>query len=134
MTTQHSDDRRSYPRVSLRLRVTYQRINAFIQDYTSNISQGGMFLATTAPLEMGSVVELDLEVPSLREPVTIRSRVQWIVEGADAAWDPEQIRPGMGVQFEYESEADRRRVESTVEGLIRRQLGPRAYEQLMGKG
>jgi len=133
MTTKHSDDRRRYLRTPTKLKVTYRQVNEFIQDYARNISRGGMFMETTTPLKTGVIFNLELEVPTLKDPLALKARVRWTVE-SDAVWDPEQIRPGMGLQFVYESDEDRRRVESTVEGLIRRQLGPRAYDQLMGKG
>lgn len=126
-------ERRVQPRVPVRLRVTYQRVNEFIQDYTRNISQGGMFIEASAMLDVGTLFSLELAVPSLKTPLTIHAQVQWVVNEEDAEWDPEELKPGMGVQFIYRSERERHTVETTVEALIRRHLGPRAYQQLVGK-
>ncbi len=134
MTADNTDNRREHPRAAVKLKVSYRRVNEFIQDYARNISKGGMFIESSALLDMGAAFNLELEVPTLGEPLVIKARVQWLVQESDAQWNPEEIKPGMGVQFIYESDEERRRVETTVEGLIRRHLGPRAYDQMMGKG
>ncbi len=126
-------ERRVHGRLPVKLRVTYQRINEFIQDYTRNISHGGMFIEASAMLDVGTLFALELAVPSLRDPLSIHAQVQWVVHEDDAEQDPENLKPGMGVQFVYRSEQERLKVETIVEALIRRHLGPRAYHQLVRK-
>jgi uncharacterized protein (TIGR02266 family) len=124
-------ERRVHHRLPVKLRVTYQRINEFLQDYTRNISRGGMFIEASAMLDVGTLFSLELAVPSLKIPLAIHAQVQWVVHEEDAEWDPEELKPGMGVQFVYRSEKERHIVETTMETLIRRHLGPDAYRQLV---
>ena len=112
------------------LKVEYKRLNSFFADYTRNISRGGTFIRTANPLAIGTEFMFQLAVPSLPDPLTIRGKVQWIVQESEATEDQE---PGMGIGFVYDSEADRDRIANTVEKLMVEQLGPVLYRKLMGK-
>jgi uncharacterized protein (TIGR02266 family) len=57
------EERRSSPRVEASFRVRYRTLDDFVVAYTSNISQGGMFVLTDEPLDVGAVVRVDLELP-----------------------------------------------------------------------
>ncbi len=126
-------DRRGYPRTSIELNVEYKKLNTFFHDYTRNISQGGTFIRTPKPLEIGTEFVFKLRVPELLEPLSLRGQVKWVVAEEDAGKDPEKPDAGMGIQFLYESEEDRLRVESTVERLMKKHLGEVAYSKLMQK-
>jgi len=126
-------DRRQYPRAAIDLNVEYKKLNTFFHDYTRNISQGGTFIRTPNPLEVGTEFMFKLTVPELLEPLSIRGRVKWIVFLENAAVAPENPEPGMGIKFLYESDEDRLRVESTVERLMTKHLGELAYAKLMKK-
>lgn len=134
MSTEHPGENRRYPRAAVRHKVTYLRLDEFIHAYTRNLSQGGMFVEAGIPYDLGTVLELELSVPTLKDPLVIRARVIWLITDEDAARNPDEIETGMGVEFVHASDEDRRRVESTVEGLIKLHLGRRAYEQLVGGG
>ncbi|HHH30267.1 MAG TPA: TIGR02266 family protein [Polyangiaceae bacterium] len=123
-------ERRVQPRVPITLKVEYKRLNSFFADYTRNISRGGTFIRTANPLAIGTEFMFQLAVPSLPDPLTIRGKVQWIVQESEATEDQE---PGMGIGFVYDSEADRDRIANTVEKLMVEQLGPVLYRKLMGK-
>jgi len=126
-------DRRDHPRAPIELKVTYKRLNTFFHDYTRNISKGGTFIRTPRPLGIGTEFLFKLLVPELLDPLTLRGRVQWVVNEEDAGKDPERPDPGMGIQFLYESEDGELMVESTVERLMKKHLGERAFAKLMGK-
>ena len=57
-----------------------------------NLSTGGLFVKTATPLEVGSVV--DLELPILRVPFKARATVAWI-----RPYDSEPKTWGMGLGF-----------------------------------
>jgi type IV pilus assembly protein PilZ len=121
-------DRRSHPRSLIELKVTYKRLNTFFHDYTRNISKGGTFIRTERPLDVDTEFLFKLLVPELVEPLTLKGKVKWVVTRDDAE-APEG--PGMGIQFLYETDEDRLRVEATVERLMKKHLGERAYAKLM---
>jgi type IV pilus assembly protein PilZ len=128
---ENPSDRRTYPRTAIELNVEYKKLNTFFHDYTRNISQGGTFIRTPKPLDVGTEFIFKLTVPELLEPLSLRGQVKWIVLEEDAGKDPEKPDPGMGIQFLYQSEEDRLRVEATVERLMKKHLGELAFARLM---
>jgi type IV pilus assembly protein PilZ len=123
------DDRRFDPRAPIELRVEYKRLNSFFADYTKNISRGGTFIRTEKPLAIGTDFVFKLGIPQLEEPLTLQGKVQWVVMPEEAT--PEQ-EAGMGIGFIFESEADRQRVEGSVERLMVDSLGQVLFRKLIG--
>ena len=96
-------DRRSAQRAAIELSVEYKRLNTFFADYTRNISKGGTFIRTDRPLAIGTEFVFALSIRNLAEPLRLRGRVKWIVTPAEAT---EVSPPGMGIEFQYASEAE----------------------------
>lgn len=129
--TDPPEERRDSPRAPIELKVEYKRLNSFFADYTKNISRGGTFIRTEKPLDIGTDFTFKLVVPRLEEPLKLNGRVQWVVppEEAEAAGH----EPGMGIGFIYATEAERHRIEATVEKLMVDSLGHVLYEKLMSR-
>ena len=135
MTNRSPKDRRTYPRVPIELKVEYRRLNTFFADYTKNICKGGTFIRTRKPLDVGTRFIFKLYVPKLDEPLTLTGEVKWVVRENEPPPPgvPADHEPGMGIQFVYASEAERRRVHEVVEKLMTESLGPLLSAKLMGK-
>ena len=123
-------DRRRAPRGPIRLRVDYERMNAFFADYTKNISKGGTFIKTARPLPIGTRFLFALSVPALSEPVQITGEVQWIA-GADSPGPDNE--PGMGIRFVFTADEERIRFERLVHGLMEHSLGPEVTRGLLAR-
>lgn len=123
-------DRRSNPRAAIELSVEYKRLNTFFADYTRNISKGGMFIGTDRPLAVGTEFVFSLSIRGLPEPLRLRGQVKQIVTPAEAT---EGSPPGMGIEFQYDSEAERVATESIVEQLMVSELGETLASKLLGK-
>ena len=125
-----SDERRGAQRRAIELKVEYKRLNTFFADYTKNISKGGTFIRTDKPLEVGTEFVFALGIPKLGEPVRLRGRVMWatLLEHSN-----DGAPPGMGIRFQYSSEAERKAIEAAVEDLMRRELGEHLSLKLLGK-
>src|SRR2546421_12257516 len=95
------EDLRKSPRAPVRLRVDYERMNAFFADYTKNISKGGTFIKTARPLPIGTRFLFALSVPALSEPVQITGEVQWIAQAGFAGPAGSDGEPGMGIRFVF---------------------------------
>jgi type IV pilus assembly protein PilZ len=121
-------DRRTAPRGPIRLRVDYERMNAFFADYTKNISKGGTFIKTSRPLPVGTRFLFALAVPALSEPVTLDGEVTWVLKAEEAEAGKE---PGMGIRFVFASEQQRTEFETLVEGLMEESLGPYVTQGLL---
>jgi len=121
------DDRRSTPRGPIRLRVDYERMNAFFADYTKNISKGGTFIKTARPLPVGTRFLFALAVPALSEPVTLDGEVAWI----RSAEETSKQEPGMGIRFLFASDGQRGDFESLVERMMEESLGAHVTRGLL---
>ncbi len=122
-------ERRETGRAVLQLPVEYDQLNAFLSDYTHNISRGGTFIRTRRPLEVGTALAFRIHAPELGE-LSLKGVVRWVVDAEDA----EEDRPaGMGIAFLYDSAAQQYEVELRLDRLMVDALGPDAYEKLMGR-
>jgi len=127
--SQGGRERRGSGRAELQLPVEYDRLNALLSDYTHNISQGGTFIRTEYPLEVGSELSFRIRAPELGE-LDLQGVVRWVVSKEQASGG----RPaGMGIAFLYGSAAERYEVELRLDRLMVRALGAKTYEKLMGR-
>jgi type IV pilus assembly protein PilZ len=125
-----SNDRRIDGRAAIELNVEYKRLNTFFADYTRNISKGGTFIRTDRPLEINTEFVFALTIKNVPEPLRLRGRVRWIVRPADATADSPA---GMGIEFQYQNEAERRATEEIVEKLMINELGEDLAARLLGR-
>ncbi|MEM7138321.1 MAG: TIGR02266 family protein [Myxococcota bacterium] len=127
--TDQDPERRGTRRATLELPIEYERLNAFLSDYTHNISRGGTFIRTERPLEVGTELRFRVKAPELGE-LLMTGVVRWTVQPEDARDD----RPaGMGIAFVHDSAAAQYELELRLDRLMVRALGPDAYELLMDR-
>lgn len=130
MSAGKQDERRIQGRAPIELKVEYKRLNTFFADYTRNISRGGTFIATKRPLPEGTEFVFALGIPTLEEPLKLTGKVIWTTAPQDAS----PANPaGMGIEFQYSSDDDRRSKEAAVERLLTEQLGEHLAERLLGR-
>lgn len=123
-------ERRESGRAALELTVEYERLNALLSDYTHNISQGGTFIRTDRPLQVGTVLSFTIQAPQLEEGIVLRGVVRWVVDVPQS----QNGRPaGMGIAFVYDSPDEKEAVEMRLDRLMAQALGPAAFEKLMGR-
>lgn len=87
-------DNRKHERVDARLRCWCEGENVTFYARMGNISEGGLFLRTSTPLEAGSEAVIRFETRDANE-VLARARVVWTRR--DGNGHP----PGMGLVFEH---------------------------------
>lgn len=118
------------PEGPIELKVEYQRLNTFFADYTKNISRGGTFIATERPLPIGTGFVFVLDVPKLGDPLRLNGKVMWVTDIQESS----KANPaGMGIEFQYRSDQERRQVQDRVEDLMRAELGRRLSQRLLGR-
>jgi type IV pilus assembly protein PilZ len=113
----------------LRLRIDYERMNAFFADYTKNISKGGTFIKTTRPEGVGTRCQFALSLPARSEPLLMEGEVVWALSAEQARQSGAE--PGMGVRFVFADDAGRRRFERVVERMMEESLGPTIARRLL---
>jgi type IV pilus assembly protein PilZ len=123
-------ERRVTNRGAIELRVEYKRLNTFFADYTRNISKGGTFIRTDRPLEVDTEFVFALAVPSLDAPLRLNGKVKW-KRGLEDAKPGDEA--GMGIDFVWRNDEERRATERTVERLMAAELGETLTAKLLGK-
>ncbi len=78
---------------------------------TKDLSYTGVFLESTLPLAVGTMLELELELPS-NERVRVKGKVVRVVDPESAGEDE---LPGMGVEFLPENDYERQVIKKFVE-------------------
>ena len=125
-----SDRRGTGGRAAIELNVEYKRLNTFFADYTRNISKGGTFIRTDRPLDVATEFVFALTIPGMPEPLRLQGRVKWIVSTANAT---PQSPAGMGIEFVYQDDQERRATEAIVEKLMADELGEGLAAKILGK-
>jgi uncharacterized protein (TIGR02266 family) len=97
-------NRRSSPRVVLGIPVSYRFGNTVAAALTLNISEGGLAIKTTSPLDVGAALKLRFRVPSARTDIEAQGRVTWV-----------DRRTGMGVQFTALTPGDQAAIDEFVQ-------------------
>jgi len=95
-------------RFPVSLQIAYKTDSTFITDYTDDVSQGGAFIVTEKMLPMGSTVPLKVKVPGSLLPLKLMGVVCWTKRGPQG---------GMGVKFVFDSERQKKKVETLVAQL-----------------
>lgn len=130
MPGSNDQKRRQDERTPIELKVEYKRVNTFFADYTKNISRGGTFIGTTRPLDIGTEFIFALGVPGLEEPLRLRGRVIWTTLVEDSS---DANPPGMGIEFQYANDAERREKEMAVFKLLAAEFGEQLATKILGK-
>ncbi|HTE49353.1 MAG TPA: TIGR02266 family protein [Kofleriaceae bacterium] len=87
-------EERVHDRVPFCVRVQFRNASSLLVAYSVNLSRGGVFLETEEPVEIGSEVTLQLEVPRAG-PALLAGRVTWRRAQAD-----KEGPAGIGVEFD----------------------------------
>ena len=107
-------ERRIFDRREFEVRVDLLSEDTFFTGFTENISEGGLFIATEAPAEIGDELSLRLSLMG-REAQEYRVAVRWIrPPGARGG-----LPTGMGVQFLDLPEPHRVRLQEFIESGVK---------------
>lgn len=106
--------RRACERVDIELHVDMHSEHNFFAGFSSNISEGGIFIATHQLRPVGSHLEIEITLPSDTTTIAARALVRWIREYNDSA-DAES--PGMGLEFVDLSDESKSRIQAFIESV-----------------
>lgn len=105
-------ERRRAERIDLLVRVTYQSVDELFSEFARNINEGGVFIETDDPMELGSTVALQFKLPGSDELI----EVEGIVVRTTGDDEPSDVA-GMAIEFgELNSDA-RLRINELVKRL-----------------
>lgn len=89
------NDKRVYPRSSVKWPVTTITANGALEGVTTNVSTLGAFIRCQKPLNPAVSLFLKVELP-MGSPLQVFAEVVW---ASQASPEDETIAPGMGVRF-----------------------------------
>ena len=89
-----SNSRRLHIRAPMALPVMLRSAAEKLSMMTHNFGEGGMYIPTESPLPRSTEVELDFQLPGLRNEFSFRSQVAHLQER-----DTDELPAGMGFQF-----------------------------------
>lgn len=98
-------EQRVETRVPIRMRVEYENLSDFLDDYTSNLSLGGMYVHSQNPLALGTRFRLRFRLPNREKPIETYGIVRWVNE------ETSQQPAGMGIQFDELKPSDQKSIE-----------------------
>ena len=104
------DDRRDHRRITFVADINFSSDSNFYTGFTRDISEGGVFVATYNVFPVGTVMELELQMPGTEAPVKVKGEVRWWAE----ANEDSDGHPGVGVRFLDLSVEDRDRINRFV--------------------
>ena len=90
-------DQRACRRIDLEVTVDLESAHNFFSGVASNISVGGLFIATRDPRTIGELITVRVVLPGDERPLTLEGVVRWI--RAESAPQGGERAAGMGVQF-----------------------------------
>jgi type IV pilus assembly protein PilZ len=85
-------------------------VDELFSDFARNINEGGIFVETESPHDVGTSVDLQFKLPGSDEPVRVTGTV--VHQSAGSPGDP----PGMGIEFSELDAPTRDR----INGLVRK--------------
>jgi uncharacterized protein (TIGR02266 family) len=89
-------DLRATPRYAARLRTVFKTVAALREEFTHNISAGGLFIQTDTAPPLRQTVLVSLDLPGESEPLEVLAEVMHVVRPEQAT---AQLPAGVGVQF-----------------------------------
>ncbi len=107
VTAGPEDERRASPRVELRADIGLTSETNFFAGTSGDLSEGGVFVATSEALEVGTRVTLSFVLPD-GHAITTPCRVAWVRASSEA---PRSRTIGMGLAFVALRDGDRHAVE-----------------------
>lgn len=84
--------------VSLKVRFKSATVDEFIEQYSKDISRGGIFIKSKTPMAIGTLLKFEFQLKDESRLIHGVGRVVWKRDAADAAGD-EEDPPGMGIKF-----------------------------------
>jgi uncharacterized protein (TIGR02266 family) len=83
-------------RARAKIRISFKGVKDFLKVYSSNIGGGGLFIKTTKTLPMGTLLDLEFNLPEISRIMRTKSKVVWTRSEDEST---EKAPPGIGTEF-----------------------------------
>lgn len=105
-------------RVPTRLRVGFESYGEIRESLMTNVSRGGLFIATASPLPLGTRMRIRICIEETGDVVDVEGEVAWHNMGPGLVSEEQ----GMGVQFVRLTEEEEKAVDNLYEGSLRKAI------------
>ena len=117
LENQHADKRESV-RVPLALKVDFESYGEIRECLMTNMSLGGVFIATTSPLPIGTPFLVRLRIEESGEYLELRGEVA----SQDVSADLSREQRGMGIRFVNLNDEQRKQVNDLYEHAMKKAI------------
>jgi uncharacterized protein (TIGR02266 family) len=93
------------------VRIDYSTVDEMFSEFTRDINEGGLFIETGKPHEPGTEVAMHFRLPGSGNVLRTIGRVVRVSSGGPG------IPPGMGIEFDELTDADRKVIDRIVRSL-----------------
>jgi len=107
---------RNHPRYAVRIEVNCSTKDMFLTNRVTNLSRGGLFMQSEAPMPLHSLVGLTLFLPDWQARIEATGRVVW---SYDIAKGTSHLVCGNGIKFVDLAPDDRSLLEDYLDSLAR---------------
>ena len=104
---------RSSQRMPCSFEVSYRRDEDFIKEFAEDIGEGGTFIRTINLFVVGTEVECKLKPPGYLMGIKVKGKVAWVLKRGSMK--------GMGLQFVFDTEKQKRKIKNLVKKLTAKQ-------------
>jgi uncharacterized protein (TIGR02266 family) len=109
-------DKRRYPRIEAKIKVSFPTLEDLRVEYTRNISVGGIFLKTDQLLDPNAEIALTLSFPEKLGTVDITGKVARLMSLTHPS-DPDKQLYGVGIRFVNMDPAVMEQIEQAISNL-----------------
>ncbi len=98
VTPRKPREKRKYPRIEAKVKVAFRSIEDLVQEFTRNISAGGIFLKTDQLLDPNAEIDLLMTFPNRLGEYRVKGRVTRLMSMSHPSNDGRQLY-GVGIRF-----------------------------------
>jgi len=88
--------RRDGKRVRGKISISFKKADDFFKSYIANLGEGGLFIRTTKNVPVGSLLDLEFNLPDSNQKINTKGEVAWT---RPQDMSTEKMPLGIGIQF-----------------------------------
>ncbi len=100
---------------TIKMLVDYPDSEAYLYDYSTNLSEGGIFLKTTEEIPVGKPLSMKFTIPNDISLLEATGTVKWVTTEQEALAN--NISPGVGIEFTHIKEETKQRIRNFIKDI-----------------
>jgi len=101
-------------RARARIRISFKEARDLFRAYIGNLGSGGLFIKTARILPVGTLLDLEFNLPKRDQIVHTKAKVAW---ARSQDMSTEKLPPGMGAEFIDMNPEDRELLKNYIAAL-----------------